>query len=94
MKQKGLQCHPTKTVCIIIGYTKYREEAKKEIRDDPGMFGEFEMNFVESEVYLGDVIASQGLEDSVKLTIEKLYSKVHGALYEAKAIMEGARGPI
>ena len=39
MKQKGLQCHPTKTVCIIIGNTTYREEAKKEIKDDPVLFG-------------------------------------------------------
>ena len=71
MKQKGLQCHPSKTVCIIIGTTKYRKDANKEIKDDPVMFGEFKMNFVESEIYFGDVIYSQGLEDSVKLTIEK-----------------------
>ena len=64
MKQKGLQCHPSKTVCIIIGTTKYRKEANKEIKDDPVMFGEFKMNFVESEIYFGDVIYSQGLEDS------------------------------
>ena len=91
MKQKGLQCHPTKTVCIIIGNKKYREEAEKEIKEDPVMFGDFRMNFVESEVYLGDVISSQGLEDSVKLTIEKRSSKVNGAMHEAKAIMEDFR---
>ena len=54
MKQKGLKCHPTKSVCIIIGSKKYRTEAKKEIEDDPVMFGDFTMKFVENEVYLGD----------------------------------------
>ena len=71
MKQKGLTCHPTKTVCIIIGTEEYRKQAKKETEGNPVMFGDFKMNFVENEVYLGDVISSQGLESSVKLTIEK-----------------------
>ena len=31
MKQRGLQCHPTKTVCIIIGNKRYREQAQKNI---------------------------------------------------------------
>ena len=91
MAQKGLKCHPTKTVCIVVGTEKYRKQANKEIEDNPVMFGEFEMKFVENEVYLGNVISSQGLERSVKLTIEKRYSKVSGAMYEAKAIMEDFR---
>ena len=68
MKQKGLQCHPTKTVCIIIGTKKYRTEAQREINNV--MFNEFKMKFVDNKVYLGDVISSQGLKDSVNLTIE------------------------
>jgi hypothetical protein len=45
------------------------------------MFGDFKMNFVENEVYLGDIISSQGLENSVLLTIEKRQSKVNGAMF-------------
>ena len=55
------------------------------------MFGEFKMKFVENKVYLGDVISSKGLEESVKLTIDKQKSKVNGGIYEAKAIMEDFR---
>jgi hypothetical protein len=91
MKQKGLKCHPTKSVCIIIGNKKYRTEAKKEIEDDPVMFGDFMMKFVENEVYLGDVISSQGMEDSVLLTLEKRTPKINGGMCEAKAIIEDFR---
>ena len=91
LAQKGLKCHPTKTVCIVVGTEKYRKQANKEIEDNPVMFGEFEMKFVENEVYLGDIISSQGLESSVKLTVEKRYPKVSGAMYEARAIMEDFR---
>ena len=87
MKQKGLQCHPTKTVCIIIGTKKYRAEAQKEVDNDPVMFGEFKMNFVENEVYLGDVISSKGLEHSVELTVKKRLRLIRGAMFETSAIM-------
>ena len=49
------------------------------------MFGDFQMKFVEEEVYLGDVISAQGLETSVERTIEKQMSKIKGAMYEAYA---------
>ena len=55
------------------------------------MFGDFQMKFVEEEVYLGDVISAQGLEASVERTIEKRMSKIKGAMYEAKSIMEDFR---
>ena len=55
------------------------------------MLGNFKMIFVESEVYLGDVISSQGMENSVQLTIEKRRSKVNGAMYKAKDILEDFR---
>ena len=88
MDQKGLTCHPTKTVCIAIGTEKYRKGVLKEVEKEPIMFGNFVVNFVESEVYLGDVLSSQGLEKSVELTINKRLPKVKGAIFETKAIME------
>ena len=80
MNQKGLKCHSTKTVCISIGTTKYREGVKKEIQEEPIMFGDFQMKLVEEEFYLGDVISAQGLEASVERTIEKRMSKIKGAI--------------
>ena len=91
MDRKGLRCHPTKTVCIAIGTPKYREGVQKEIKEDPVMFGDFQMKFVENEVYLGDTVSSQGLEKSVEMTIENRVGKIKGAMYEAKSIMEDFR---
>ena len=91
MDQKGLRCHPTKTVCIAIGSNKYRENIKSETESHPVMFGSFKVKFVSQEVYLGDVISAQGLEDSIQLTIERRAVKVRGAMYETNAIMEDFR---
>ena len=91
MDQKGLRCHPTKTVCIAIGSNKYRDNIKKETESHPVMFGSFKVKFVSHEVYLGDVISAQGLEDSIQLTIERRAGKIRGAMYETKAIMEDFR---
>ena len=88
MDQKGLKCHPTKTLCIAVGSEKYRSEVKKEVDKNPVMFGNFTVKFQESEVYLGDVISAQGLETSVELTISRRLGKVKGAMNEAKAIIE------
>ena len=80
MNQKGLKCHPTKTVCIAIGTPKYREGVQKEISKDPAMFGDFQMKFVDNKVYLGDTISAQGLDMSVELTIENRSGKIKGAM--------------
>ena len=88
MDQKGLRCHPTKTVCIAIGTDKYRESVLKEVATEPVMFGNFTVSFVDSEVYLGDFIAAQGLETSVDRTINKRLSKVKGTMFKMKAIIE------
>ena len=71
MDQKGLKCHPTKTLCIAVGDEQFREEVKKQVEKDPVMFGDFTVKFQESDVYLGDVISSQGLEKSIELTISR-----------------------
>ena len=86
-----MRCHPTKTVCIAIGNEKYREKAKKEVKKSPVMFGNFQTKFVANEVYLGDVISAQGLEDSVNLTIERRAGKIKGSMYESKSIIEDFR---
>ena len=87
MDQKGLTCHPTKTVCIAIGTDKYREAVQKEVATEPVLFGNFTVSFVDSEVYLGDVIAGQGLGKCVEVTINKRLAKVKGAMFKMKAIL-------
>ena len=59
--EKGLQTHETKTTFVVIGAKKYREQMEKEITASPGMFGSLKCQPLESEVYLGEVIHSEGL---------------------------------
>ena len=67
---------------------KYKAEVQNQVKLDPIKFGSFTVLFKESEVYLGDVIAAQGLEGSVQLTIERRRAKVKRAMYETKSIIE------
>ena len=87
MDQKGLKCHPDKTVCILIGAKKWRQNTKDEIKLNPIMFGNFQVKSVDEDVYLGEVISAQGLEAGIEATIRRRLGKIRGAMYESKAIM-------
>ena len=91
MEDKMLTCHPTKTCYLVVGTTKYRENIQKEIEDNPLMFGKIVCKEKDSDIYLGDVISSQGLEHSVELTVQKRLGLIRGAMYETSAIMEDYR---
>ena len=91
MDEKGLKCHPGKTVLIAIGTKKFREEVNKEIKQNPIMFGDFQVKSKEEDVYLGDVISARGLEASIEATIRKRSGKVKGEMFKVKAIMSDFR---
>ena len=86
--EKGLQAHETKTTYVIIGTKGYRSEMEKEVSADPVKFGRLTCQPSGSEVYLGEVIHSQGLEAGVEATIDMRLGKVRGAMYKAKALIE------
>ena len=67
---------------------KNTDRTLKKLKSDPVTFGDFTVEFRDSEDYLGDVIASQGLEKSMELTISKRLGKVKGAMNKSKTIME------
>ena len=58
------------------------QNIQKEIEDNPLMFGKIVCKEKDSDVYLGDVISSQGLEHSVELTVQKRLGLIRGAMYE------------
>ena len=91
MDEKGLKCHPDKTVLILIGTKKFMQEANEEIKKDPIKFGDFKVKVVDEEVYLGDVISARGLEASIDGTVRKRLGKVRGAMYECRAVMSDYR---
>ena len=86
--EKGLKAHETKTTFVVIGTQKYIEEMEQEVVDNPVMFGRLSCQPSLSEVYLGEVIHSQGLEAGVEATINSRLGKVRGAMFKAKAMME------
>ena len=86
--EKGLGAHDKKTTYVIIGTQKYREEMEQETITNPVMFGSLRCQPSGSEVYLGEVIHSQGLEAGVEATIDRRLGKVRGAMFKAKAMME------
>jgi hypothetical protein len=91
MDDKMLTCHPTKTCYLVVGTTRYRENIRNEVKKNPLMFGNFMCKEKDNDVYLGDVISSQGLEHSVELTVKKRLGLIRGAMYETSAIMEDYR---
>ena len=86
--EKGLKAHEKKTTFVIIGTKEYRESMEKEVKETPVSFGMFTCKPSCSEVYLGEVIHSQGLEAGVRATIDSRLGKVRGAMYKSKALME------
>ena len=86
--EKGLKAHETKTTFVVIGTQKYREETEQEVLDNPVMFWRLSCQPSLSEVYLGEVINSQGMEAGVEATINSRLEKVHGRMLKAKAMME------
>ena len=86
--EKGLKAHESKTTFVIVGEEKYRKAMEQEIVASPVMFGSMRCQPSISEVYLGEVIHAQGLEDGLEATIDSRLGKVRGATFKAKAMIE------
>ena len=67
--EKGLKAHESKTTYVIVGIKKYREEMEEESNKIPVLFGKMVCQPSGSEIYLGEVIHSQGLQAGVIATI-------------------------
>ena len=61
---------------------------EQETKTNPVLFGSLRCQPSGSEVYLGEVIHSRGLEAGVEATIDRRLGKVRGAMFKAKAMME------
>ena len=53
----------------MIGSKGYQKRVREELEVAPLVFGDFQMNEKEYDIYLGDVIHSGGLAASVEATI-------------------------
>ena len=50
LRERLLSCHPTKTINILFGFSKFKKEVRNELERSPLMFGDFRMN--EKQQYL------------------------------------------
>ena len=71
----------TKSGFILMGPDAQVTEARQRIKEDPVMCGDFEMKELKEEKWLGDYL-TEGLRESVRLTIKKREAKTRRAIFE------------
>ena len=71
----------------MIGTEKYKKDVREELMRSPLMFGDFEMKEKLQDVYLGDVLSSGGLADSVSATVSLRAGRLKGLISEVAALM-------
>ena len=69
LSERLLRCHPKKTCFVLMGTNKYKEKVREEVKSAPLKFGDFSMLEKEQDVYLGDVLHTDGLSASVQSTV-------------------------
>ena len=74
-----------------MGTHEYKEKVREEKQYLPLKFGNFSMMKKGQDVYLGDVLSSDGLSASVQSTVTHRLGRVKGAIYEAAAIIKDYR---
>ena len=91
MKQRGLNLHKGKSVCLIIGSKKQKAQASRELEEQPMMCGDFATEESDCEKWLGQQLSARGLADSVAKTIEKREGKIKAACREIANIVNDWR---
>ena len=91
MKERGLELNKKKSVCIIIGNKKQKKEATKEMEVKPLLCGDFETKEEQVEKWLGQLLSSAGLADSVDKTVDSRTGKIKAAGMEIAQIVNDWR---
>ena len=88
MKEKRLCLNKDKSVCLLWGTVKQKNDIKKELKKDPLKCGEVEMTMTDCDKWLGDFLHTDGLAASALETIIQREGKVKGAALEIAAIVD------
>ena len=91
LKQRGLSLNQDKSVCLIIGSKLQKKKATQELHENPLMCGSFETKEKQQDKWLGQIISSIGLSDSVAKTVEDKEGKIRGACLEIGIIIDDWR---
>ena len=94
VKQLNLRLNKEKTVCCVIGSNKQRENVRKELTLSPLMCGDFETVLKDKFKWLGQILSTRGLADSVAETITSREGKIRGACLEISQIVNDWRAQV
>ena len=94
LKQRGLSLNEDKSVCLIIGTKRQKEQLTKELHSSPLMCGNFETKEQQLYKWLGQTLSSAGLSESVAETVSSKEGKVKGACLEIAIIVNDWRAGI
>lgn len=83
----ALKAHPKKSIQIVMGGKKFRDEQKAKLADEPVEVQGFEMPIVEEELYLGFMFNEQGPRYSRTRSIECRIKKLRAKTAQAKMLM-------
>ena len=88
----SLKAHPTKTVNIVCGGSKKNREAMKEkLASDPMKIQQFDVQTVQSDVYLGMKFDEGGCRESIDASIEARRAKALVKTKQAKILLKDLR---
>ena len=94
VKQLNLMLNRDKTVCCVIGSHKQREKVRQELTVNPLMCGNFETVLKDKFKWLGQILSTRGLADSVAETITSREGKIRGACLEISNIINDWRAQV
>ena len=94
LASKTLDFNLSKSVFIVIGDKRFKENMQKKLEETPLLLCNQNMKQVDNYPYLGQVVSEKGVSDSSLKTINKRYGIAYKAIFEIKAIMEDSRSKV
>ena len=88
LEERGLDAHQDKTSYLVCGTEEYKAKTNKLLKEIPLQFGDFLAKRKVMDKYLGQVLHEDGLEASVRATIQDRTGKIKGAIFLTKSIIE------
>ena len=94
METKLLDFNLDNSCVIVMGSPKQKSEIESKLQDNPLTLCGQEMPNVRAEKYLGDMISSAGLAESVQATFTKRKGQVVSSILEIKYVVEDCRSTV
>ena len=91
IKEKLLTYHKDKSVYMVYGSKKYRQNVEEEVEDNPLTLGDIQLRKKNQQKYLGDILDERGLSASVEATVKDREAKTKGGIYELRAVCQDFR---